>query len=683
MTDAVSDKRAPTQPSTHPKWWALRSSRAVPSLLALLALLAGIAAFGFLSGGYIFSRAAPVVFVLAALVLAGVWLVRGPARPSRTYLVGLAAFAAFVAWTGLSILWSTGPDLSWVAFDFAAFYLLVAVVCGALPGGRAQLRLATYGFALVVLAIAVYAFLGKITPDVVTDAHVFARLSGSIGYWNVLAAIIAMAVPVALEAVSRASLPAWARGMASSGLAILFFTFFFAFSRAGFVALGVALVVYFLLSTRRLSGLVALAIPGVLVAAVLLHVRHLGTLFTATTNGALRTAQGHALARWVVAALVVSFAAQVLVAVAQRRRPLPARAVRAVGSAVLVVLVAAPLIFGIYYFPRHGGLGGWIKVHYDAALTSSGPVNNAGRLTTLGSSGRVLWYREAVKGFRDHELTGSGAGTFRFTNYLYRTQLWVVKHSHSQWLNVMSELGLTGLVLFVVAIGGLVVAAFGRLLKDRTDPERSLLAACQAAIAVFVAHMSLDWDWDMPVITVAFLLLVGVAAAYVKERGRIAGAAHPATGEGVVPDLAPPAPASRLSLSVRLLVTGLVVAGVVSWTLPYLSQRAAAAAVDHASRGHLAQAAASAREASRLDPLAVDPLLTLSIVQAQQHQATAARATLEKAVRLQPRNYAPYYQMGLLVLNGSAQDPEATQWFRRALALNPLDPMTRQHLGLQ
>ena len=63
---------------------------------------------------------------------------------------------------------------------------------GALPGGRAQLRLATYGFALVVLAIAVYAFLGKITPDVVTGAHVFARLSGSIGYWNVLAAIIAM-----------------------------------------------------------------------------------------------------------------------------------------------------------------------------------------------------------------------------------------------------------------------------------------------------------------------------------------------------------------------------------------------------------------------------------------------------------------------------------------------------------
>lgn len=683
MTDAVSQKRAPAEPSADPRWWVLPNRRAVFSLLALLALLASITALGFLSGGYIFSRAAPVVFVVAALVAAGVWLVPGPARPSRTYLVGLAAFAAFVAWTGLSVLWSIGPDLSWVAFDFATFYLLVAVVCGVLPGGRAQLRLAAYGFALVVAAIAVYAFLGKIAPDVVTDAHTFARLSGPIGYWNVLAAIIAMAIPVALEAASRTILPAWVRGLASSGLAILFFTFFFAFSRGGFVALAVALIVYFGLSTRRLTGLVSLAIPGALVAAVLFRVRHLGTLFTETTNDALRTAQGHALARWVAGALVVAFAAQVFVALAQRSRPLPARTVRVVGSVVLVVLVAAPIIFGIYYFPRHGGLGGWIRVHYDAALAGSGPSNNAGRLTSLGSSGRVPWYREAVKGFRAHEVSGSGAGTFRFTNYLYRNQVWVVKHSHSQWLNVMSELGLIGLVLFVVAIGGLVVAAFGRLFKDRTDPERSLLAGCQAAILVFVVHMSMDWDWDMAVITVAFLLLVGVAAAYVKERGRIGDAAGPATSDGEAADPALPAPTRRLSLSMRLLVTGLVAVGVISWALPFLSQRAALAAVDDASRGRLAQAATSARKASRLDPLAVDPLITLALVQAQQHQPTAARSTLDKAVRLQPHNYSGYYQMGLLMLNGFGRRDEAVRWFRRALALDPLDPVIRQQLGLR
>ena len=205
-----------------------------------------------------------------------------------------------------------GPDLSWVGFDVAAFYLLVAVVCGVLPGGPAQLRVTAYGFALVVLGLAGAALLGKIVPDVVTDAHVFARLSGSVGYWNVLAALVVMAVPIVLEAASRPALPPWARGLAASALTVLAFTLFFTFSRGGFLVLAVALLVYFVLSARRLAGLISLLIPGVLVAAVLLHVRHLGTLFTETTNDALRTSQGHALAGWVVAAVLVAFAGQAL-----------------------------------------------------------------------------------------------------------------------------------------------------------------------------------------------------------------------------------------------------------------------------------------------------------------------------------------------------------------------------------
>jgi hypothetical protein len=676
MSETVSADRAPAEPLARPQRRGLLRSRAVPSLLALLALVASIATLAFLSGGYIFTRTAPVVFVLAGLAVVGVWVARRPTRRARAHLVGLAALAAFVAWTGLSVLWSSGPDLSWVGFDVVAFYLLVAFVCGVLPGGRAQLRLAAYGFALVVVAIATYALLGKIMPDVFTDAHVFARLSAPVGYWNVLAAIVVMALPVGLEAASRASLPAWVRGLTSSGLAVLLFTFFFTFSRGGVLALAVMLVVYFALSTRRLSGLVSLVVPGLLVAAVLYHVRHLGTLFSETTNDALRTAQGHALARWVVVALVAAFAAQLLTALAQRRWPLPARAIRLTGVAVLVVLVAAPLAFGAYYFPRHGGLGGWVRVHYDAALSASGPSNTAGRLTALGSSGRIPWYREALKGFATHKIAGTGAGTFTFTNYLYRTQSWVVRHSHSQWLNVLSELGLVGFMLFVVAIGGLVVAAFGRLFKDRTDPERSLLAACQAAIVVFVIHMSIDWDWDMAAITVAFLLLVGVTAAYVRERDQAVAAATIAEGSVSTTD-------RGLSLAARLLVSGLVVLGVIAWSLPYLSQRAALGAVNDASRGRLTQAAASAREAARLDPLAVDPLITLALVQVEQRHPTAAQTTLGKAVHLQPRNYETYYQMGLLELNSFGRKAEATQWFRRALALSPLDPLTRQQLGLR
>ena len=119
------------------------------------------------------------------------------------------------------------------------------------------------------------------------------------------------------------------------------------------------------------------------------------------------------------------------------------------------------------------------------------------RLASLGSSGRVGWYRAALRGFRHHPVAGTGAGTFRFTDSSTGNQPTVVMHSHSQWLNVLSELGIVGFVLFAVAIGGLVVAACARLFADRADPHRGLAASCQAAIIAFVVHISLDWDWDM------------------------------------------------------------------------------------------------------------------------------------------------------------------------------------------
>ena len=78
---------------------------------------------------------------------------------------------------------------------------------------------------------------------------------------------------------------------------------------------------------------------------------------------------------------------------------------------------------------------------------------------------------------------------------------------------MLSELGVVGLILFATAIGGLVVAVFRRPFRDRGDPDQALLAACQAAVVAFLLRISIDWDWDMAAITLAFLLLAGVSAA--------------------------------------------------------------------------------------------------------------------------------------------------------------------------
>ncbi len=653
--------------------------------LAIAALLATVAALSFLSGGYILQRTAPVVFVLAAVAVVVVWRARSLVRPSRPYLVAVAAFAALVAWTGLSILWSAGPDLSWVSFDVALLYLLVMTGVGLLPGGPLQLRLAAHGFGLVVLVVALYSLLGKVAPDLVTHAQLVARLRAPVGYWNVLAAMIVMAIPVFLATASSKATRPWLRGLAAAALVVLALTFFFTFSRGGYVALFAALLVYFMCTTRRLSALASLAIAASLAGAVLFGLRDLETLFSATQDSSLRTSQAHVLAGWLGAALIVAVAAQVLVALAEVRWTLSARQARLVGTTVVAVLVMAPLVLGTVYVLGHGG-GAWISTQYHAALSPSGPSNDVQRLASLGSSGRIPWYREALRGFSHHPVAGTGAGTFRFTDELYRTNTYVAKHSHSQWLNVLTELGVVGFVLFAVAIGGLVVAAFGRLFRDRRDPHRALLAACQAAIIAFVVHMSLDWDWDMTSITIAFLLLAGVSAAYVKDRSAVARRERTsarARRDGPRPVVAP-GPATHAitpSWGLRLLATGVILFGVVCWALPYFAERSTAAAQDQLSRGQVASAEAGARRAIALDPLAVDPLQALAAVQVQEGDLKAAAATLIRAVRLQPANYEPYYLMGNLQLEGFRDDAAARLWYQKALELNPMDPATRHMIG--
>ena len=703
-----------------------RRSVLVLRCLPVAVVLAAVVALSFLSGGYIFSRTAPVVFVLLPLAAAWVWLAPRRLTLSPAAFAGLSALALFALWEGLSILWSIGPDLSWLAFDVCLLYLIVAVVVTVTPAGPVQLRVAGYGFVVGIVPVAVYAMLGKVLPDVVTHAHLYARLSAPLGYWNVLAIMMVMAVVPALEGASRRGLPAAARGACAGALVLFFFTLFFSFSRGGSLALALALLVYFALTNERLQGALTLVLTAAPVAVALYLSRHLATLFNATTDDALRTAQGHTFGRAVLAAVVVAIVAQVAGALVTRRIRLTGRSRRAVGAATLAVAVAVLAVGGLAFAARYGGVGGVahrISRQFTSSDTSSNPQSSgAGRLLALGSNGRIPMAREGLRGFRHHPLAGSGAGTFRYTNYLYRPNgSFVVKHAHNQWVNVASELGIVGLVLFVTAIGGLLVAALWPLGRAARDADRGLLAALQAASIAFVAHMTIDWDWDMAAAAVAFLLLAGVSAAYM--RGRRAALA----GDAPAPELeqTPPAPgaatgaelepsqtapgeapgqsgdaveqrrASRrartgrgagrglpFGVASRVLVTGVLGLVAVSFLAPYLSGRSLSQAIVLASDNHTAAAIVQARRAHRLDPLAVDPLFTLALVEQQEGRASQAVATLHRAVRLQPQNYATYYELGLMQLNVLGRRAEAAASFRRALALNPYDDNSSYELGV-
>ena len=620
--------------------------------------------------------AAVIVFIYGAVLIAWLWLAPRSLPVPRLYVFGLAVFAAFAVWEGLSVIWSIGPDLSWIAFDYAALYVLAAAAAVVIASGRVHLRMVGYGYLAVATAVAVYAFLGKVVPNVVTHAHTFARLDSPVGYWNVLALMMVMALPVALAAAGHRDHPVVLRAAASASLTLLMFTFFFSYSRGGYIALVVCLAVYFALANTRLSSLLSLALAAVPVGLALFHVRGLKTVFSPTTDDALRTAQGHVLGHWALLAIVVAVLAQVVTALVHRRVQVPRAVARFVGAFTIVAIVAGVGAGAFVYTSSRGGMAHWVKTRYEALIHDSDTRqanDTPGRLLSL-NSGRISLWHEALKEFPNHPLTGTGAGTFRFTHYLYRSGTGVVKHAHNEWLNVLSELGLVGLGLFVVAIGAFLVATFRRLLSDRDDRDRSLLAAVQAAALVFVIHMSWDWDWDMAAATLVFLLFAGTAASYLAARRRAIA----------LPEVPPEEVGARRDYgwAPRALASGLLLLILVSWAFPYLSQRAYSEALVASGNGHVTAAAADARRAHRLDPLAVDPLITLALVQQQLGEGQLALATLDQAARLQPQNYEVYYQRGLLYMNVLGDYSAAAQQFRTALRLNPYDVLTSAGLHM-
>ncbi|HZB24189.1 MAG TPA: O-antigen ligase family protein [Gaiellaceae bacterium] len=121
---------------------------------------------------------------------------------------------------------------------------------------------------------------------------------------------------------------------------------------------------------------------------------------------------------------------------------------------------------------------------------------------------RPHYWRVAWAQFEDNPLHGDGAGAF----HLY----WLerrpdpaslatpdVLDAHSLYLETLAELGLVGFALVLVALAVPVAAAA----EGRKD---AAVAVAAPAYAAFLVHAGLDWDWEMPAVTLAGLFLATV-----------------------------------------------------------------------------------------------------------------------------------------------------------------------------
>jgi hypothetical protein len=583
--------------------------------------------------------------VLGAAAVAGALV--GLPRPelSREALFALGFLVAFVAWNGISVLWSIQADHSWAYLNRGFAYVALAVI-GLWLGP--WLREWAYVLAGVLALPLGWALLGKAVPALGSSGRI-ARLSSPIGYWNALGLLFAMALPLAVWLAARREHRHWLRAAGVVYVYALVVGLLLTYSRGGVLAAGVAIVLWLVLGRPRVESAAALLLGGGASLAVAAWAFTRPGLTTDRAEHSLRVHDGAWFAVVFVLAAVAVAALAYLGSLAEERRPLTAARRRLVGRAALGVLCAGVAV-GAVVLAVESKPEGWFK---DFTAQPTNPSLQAGpqHLVNTSSSSRWLWWQEAWKAWERQPWRGTGAGSFELTHRMLRTNNIVVTEPHNVPLQFLSETGVVGFFLAFTCIAAAAVGVVRRL-RGR-EPAAVALAVLAAA---YVVHSLVDFDWDFVAVTAPFMLSVGALLG----------------GPGVVRDeprsVWSPVPAA------------VAVAIAISLLTPWLAERSTESAQTAIADGRPLHAYRDARDARSLNPLALDPLLVQAAALEQLDDINGARARYADAVRLQPLNWRPWFEFGRFEEDlGNLSN--ALPPLERAVQLDPENPLVTTELA--
>jgi hypothetical protein len=125
------------------------------------------------------------------------------------------------------------------------------------------------------------------------------------------------------------------------------------------------------------------------------------------------------------------------------------------------------------------------------------------RLVSLQSN-RYAYWRVALRAFGQEPLRGAGAGGWAVDWLRWRPFAEGAQDAHSLELQTAAELGVVGLALLAAFLAGVGVAARAAY---RIAPGAA--AGAIAGCVVWLAHSPLDWDWEMPAVTLIAIVLAG------------------------------------------------------------------------------------------------------------------------------------------------------------------------------
>ena len=467
---------------------------------AVTVLLAGPTALAFRDGGYFDVDRVVAAVVVWVLALVAALLSPAPLPRSTAGRLAVGALVLFAGWTAISLTWAPLSASATDALQRVLLYVGAILAAAALLRAPRAGRLVEPALAAGALVIVGYGLSERLLPGLVRlerTPNALGRLEQPLTYWNGMGAVAAIGAVLAVRLAGDHTRAPWLRVAAAAGSVPLAVGVWLSFSRGVLAALGVGVLALIALAPdrpqlRAVAAIVFTGIVGSAAANVFAGVRGLeGALADREREGAI-----------VLGALVVLCAAAGLATwwfargersgrLSVDRLHLPRRA-PAVAAAVIVVI----------------GIG---TVAIAARDRGHPPVTEgaeAARLRSLESNRYEYWSVALRDGFGAEPVRGLGAGGFQVAWLRHRDVPEGTKFAHSLYFNTMADLGAVGFGLLALFLGGLTAAAVRAHRVDRRPAAGPI-----AVVVVWAAHSAVDWDWELPAVTLFALVCAGLLLA--------------------------------------------------------------------------------------------------------------------------------------------------------------------------
>jgi hypothetical protein len=606
-----------------------------------LALLVPVAAD---SGGYWPTSWGWLTLVLcwvAGLVL----VVGGTIRFAALEAIAAVGLWLLLGWTLLSASWGSSTARSVTEGERLVVYA-TALLAALLVVRRRSYRALLAGIWGATALVSAYALATRLFPERLGSFDPIAgyRLSEPIGYWNALGIFAALGGILALGLASRARSLVLA-AVASASLPVLVATVYFTFSRGAWIAFAAGLVAAVLLDARRLQFVTALLVLSPAVAAGLALAYNSDALTSRGAGLGSASREGHRLALVLVALSLANGLVAVLLRRIGGRLAVPVTARRVYGIGLLGVLVAAIALA----FAHWGSPSSVARRVYDSfagpPVQSTNNLNR--RLFNLSGNGRLPQWRVAWHEYEAHPWLGSGAGTYELAWNQRRPYAAQVRDAHNLYLETLAELGPVGLALLAVGLTAPAVAA----VRAR---RHALVPVAFGAYTAFLVHAVVDWDWEIPAITLAGIFCGAGLLVAARARDGTREVVH--VGR-----------AAALALLVAVAGFGLV---------GLIGNRAVAAAGRAADSGNWGRVESKAGTASRWAPWSAKPWQLRAEAQLAEGREAAAVADFRKAIAEDPRDWTLWFGLAQ-----ASRSPLRRLALAHALRLNPRSPEIADYMA--